>query len=97
MYQEAPSIASAWGFSAFELIEDEVEVWPDCWASFEVFEAMRTQWRVGMGGAYGLDYSVIKDILEYLGITEDKEMIFQDIRTMEAEALTCMAEGKDKK
>lgn len=50
-----------------------------------------------MGGAYGLDYSVIKDILEYLGITEDKEIIFQDIRVMEAEALTCMAEGKDKK
>lgn len=96
MYQEAPSAASAWGFSAFELIEDEVDVWEDCWNSFEVFEALRTQWRVGMGGAYGLDYSVIKDVMEFYGIEEDHPQIFADLRVMESEALTIMSEDRQK-
>ena len=30
--------------------DDPFEVWPDNWPAVSVFEAMATQWRVGLGG-----------------------------------------------
>ncbi|WP_410003797.1 DUF1799 domain-containing protein [Pseudomonas syringae] len=38
---------------------EEVEVWPDSWKAFRLFESLSTQWRTGPGGASGLDYSAI--------------------------------------
>jgi hypothetical protein len=55
-----------------------------------VFIAMQTQWRVGMGGAVGLDYSALPAVLDLEGITEGKRELFSDIRVMESAALEQM-------
>ncbi|MBK5400504.1 DUF1799 domain-containing protein [Pseudomonas sp. TH39(2020)] len=87
----------AFGFSA-EDYGDEAEVWPDTWPAFQVFEAMSTQWRTGACGATGLDYTSIRDVAGFLGLTRAQATdIFPDIRIMEAEALRVMAEQRDSK
>lgn len=51
-----------------------------------LFDAMRTQWRVAMGGAYGLDYGPLPTVMELLGIV-DKAWAFEGLRIMESAAL----------
>ncbi|HGJ5873981.1 MAG TPA: DUF1799 domain-containing protein, partial [Arsenophonus apicola] len=41
-------------------------------------------------GPTGLDYSVLSDVIDYLGINQDKGALFNDIRVMEAKALAIM-------
>ena len=41
---------------------DPIEIWPDNELSFNVFVVISTQWRVGAGGATGLDYCVLPEI-----------------------------------
>ncbi|WP_272521087.1 DUF1799 domain-containing protein [Providencia sp. PROV202] len=84
--QEAKNFERAFGFPP-DL--DDVEVVPDVWESYLVFSAMSTQWRVGMNGATGLDYSVIPNVLELLNI-KNKATVFDDLRIMEIKALELM-------
>jgi hypothetical protein len=80
------------------LPEEICEVWPDTWQAFQVFEAMSTQWRTGACGATGLDYTSIRDVAGFLGLTQGQAAdIFPDLRIMEAEALRVMAEQRDSK
>ncbi|MFI8394204.1 DUF1799 domain-containing protein [Pseudomonas sp. NPDC078863] len=73
----------------------EYEVWPDNWRAFLLFEAMSTQWRVGMGGATGLDYNALPPVASMLGMKRREiPEVFQDIRVMEAEAMLVMSESK---
>ncbi|MCW2272374.1 hypothetical protein CQ065_06755 [Pseudomonas sp. MYb187] len=82
------------GLSRADLPEEEVEVWADAWPAFRLFEAMSTQWRTGMGGPSGLDYSIIPAVASMLGIKRrDLPDIFPDLRVLEAEALAVMAES----
>lgn len=78
-------------------IEDElVEVWPDAWPAFRLFDAMGTQWRLGQGGPSGLDYTAIAPTASMLGIKRrDLTDIFPDLRVMEVEALAVMAESME--
>ncbi|MNY12971.1 hypothetical protein D3C86_1460810 [compost metagenome] len=88
---------AAWGFSFGDLEEEEIEVWADCWPGFLLFEAMSTQWRVGMGGAVGLDSQALPIVASYLELEVEKmPLAFNDVRVMEAEALKKMAAGRDK-
>jgi len=49
---------------------------------------MRTQWRVGPNGAYGLDYDTALNLMPRLGISRDNELqVLDDLRVMEAGAL----------
>jgi hypothetical protein len=81
---------AAFGFDADDF-EVEVGVWPDCWASFECFAAMQTQWRTGMSGATGLDYVALEPVMRLQGIPKaEHKSTFEDIRTMEAAALEVM-------
>lgn len=67
---------------------DDVEVWPDCMPAIRVFYMMSTQWRVGMCGPTGLEYSVVPMILKSAGIKKkDRERVFADVRIMERAAL----------
>lgn len=86
--QEAKNFERAFGFPP-DL--DDVEVVPDVWESYLVFSAMSTQWRVGMNGATGLDYSVIPNVLDLLNI-KSKATIFDDLRVMELKALELINE-----
>ena len=70
-----------------------VEIWPDNVRAFNVFQGLRTQWRVGMGGATGLDFLVVYRRMDRLGLTpEEYDRLDEDIQVMEATALTVMHE-----
>lgn len=78
-----------------DIPEEEYEVWSDNWPAFLLFEAMSTQWRVGTGGATGLDYNALPPVASMLGMKR-REIpgVFHDIRVMEAEAMLVMSESK---
>lgn len=85
---------AALGLTPNDIEEEEVEVWPDAWPAFRLFDAMGTQWRLGQGGATGLDYAAIPPTASMLGIKRrDLTEIFPDLRVMEVEALAVMAES----
>jgi hypothetical protein len=76
-------------------IDEDVEVWPDNWPVFRLFNALGTQWRTGAGGATGLDYAVVREVAALIGIKKRQiPELFPDLQVMEAEALAVMAEAK---
>lgn len=96
MYERGPTAEQlgALGLSLADVPDEEVEVWPDAWPALRLFEAMGTQWRLGQGGASGLDYAAIPSTALMLGIKR-RELpdIFPDLRILEVEALAVMAES----
>ena len=65
-----------------------VEVWPENWTAWTLFDALQTQWRAGAGGVVGLDYSVLADELHAREIPhEDHEQLRAEVRVMECAAL----------
>lgn len=83
----------AFGFSEADYAESEVDVWPDCWLSVQLFGLLGTQWRVGFSGAYGLDYAAVAAVMDMQGVEEKaRPALLDDIRIMEAEALAMMRE-----
>lgn len=81
-----------------DLTGQDCEIWPDNWPAFTVFEAMSTQWRTGACGATGMDYTSIRDVAGFLGLTRVQTTdIFPDLRIMEAEALRVMADQRGNK
>ncbi len=70
-------------------------LWQDNVASFEIFVALQTQWRIGMGGPTGLDYAAVPVVMELQQVApDDRRRIFDDVRVMEAEALRVFADGR---
>ncbi|HJE69811.1 MAG TPA: DUF1799 domain-containing protein [Pseudomonas oryzihabitans] len=86
---------AAFGFRP-EDFEEEFELWAPLEPAFAVFESMTTQWRIGMNGATGLDYSALPAVMDMLGLEgEDRSQAFRDVRVMEREALAVMAESRE--
>ncbi|WLG49107.1 DUF1799 domain-containing protein [Pseudomonas sp. FP1742] len=82
------------GLTLADIANDDVEIWPDNWPVFRLFNALGTQWRTGAGGATGLDYSVVREVAVLIGIKKRQiPEIFPDLQIMEAEALAVMAEA----
>lgn len=78
-----------------DIPDEEIEVWPDAWRAFRLFESLSTQWRTGPGGASGLDYAVIPATAQMTGMKRSElPAIFSDLRTLEVEALLVMSESK---
>ena len=75
------------------VVDSDVEVWDENWQSVSFFlEYCRTQWRVGMGGATGLDYTAVLASLRTLRFPRERSNeVFSDVRLMEAAALEEMA------
>ncbi|MGY2258114.1 DUF1799 domain-containing protein [Pseudomonas sp. SDO55104_S430] len=83
------------GLTMADIEDYDVEVWPDNWPTFRLFNALGTQWRTGAAGATGLDYSVIREVATLIGIKKRQiPELFPDLQVMEAEALAVMAEAK---
>lgn len=80
------------GFDDADLAPEEVLPYPDNAETAELFAALDTQWRAGMGGATGLDYAVIRETAALLDIEVGRER-FTELRLMEAEALSAMREA----
>lgn len=58
-----------------------------------LFSAVASQWRVGFGGAYALDFLAVDRAADWLGIARSAALL-ADIATMEAEGLRLMAERR---
>lgn len=55
---------------------------------------MRTQWRVGMSGATGLDYSALPEVWRRTKTPKrDRDAVFDDLRVIEIGALNAMNES----
>lgn len=53
---------------------------------------MRTQWRVGVAGATGLDYLALFALMDFHEVPRvERRQMLDDIQTMEAAALVQMA------
>ena len=89
--------------AAFGLVADRPAVpadepfylWPELAAGFELWTRLQTQWRVGMAGPTGLDYSGVAAVMRMLGLRPkvQRERLWQ-IQAMERAALDFWAETK---
>lgn len=85
-----------WGLTVEEATAPPVEIWPDNLAALNVFSSMVTQWRVGMAGATGLDYSAMESVLRLTGTPRaDWPDVFDDVRLMEGAVLARWAAQRD--
>lgn len=73
------------------LQSDEIEVWPENWEAYLLFDRIRTQWRVGAGGATGLDYNVLFHVMEKRKLeAEEWDEMLLCIQAIEEGALAAM-------
>lgn len=84
--------------SGDELPRDEViavEVWPENEVPMRVFRAMRTQWRIGFGGPYAMDYTVIEFVARQVGVgSRALKASFEALQVMEAAVVELIASRK---
>lgn len=70
-----------------------MRVYPDNVQAVNLFYAMRTQWRVGFGGPYGLDYNVLYQRMSRMDLTPERFIeLEQEIQACEEGALQQMQE-----
>lgn len=72
--------------------EEVIELWPDNQLAFSFFaDQCATQWRTGVNGATGLDYTAVLACIRQLRLKrEDSDQLFADVRVMERAALEAM-------
>lgn len=79
------------GFDEEDFASPTVQVWPENIEAVSVFLAMQTQWRVGMNGRTGMDYSALDAVWPLVGIRRrDRTRVFQEFRIIEIGALNEM-------
>ena len=72
----------------------KADIWPDNVTAVNVFVRMLTQWRVGFGGAYGLDYNALPIASPREFNSPEWPDILECIRVMEESALETMQRSK---
>lgn len=93
LYEPEPDLSelAAFGLTAEDYEGDAVQVWPDTAAALALFSRLGTQWRIGMAGATGLDYTAALALLARKRLDPGAEdELFEDIRVMESAALAAM-------
>lgn len=66
-----------------------MEIWPEHARAVALFQAMSTQWRVGMSGCTGLDKGVLYRRMDRMSLSpEEYDQLEQDIDVLERGALT---------
>jgi hypothetical protein len=94
MYSRTPTEEelAGTGFTVADYADDEpVEIWPENMRAINLFNTLSTQWIVGASGASGLNYVPLFHRMDRMNLGEQEyEWLFDDIRTIEAEALTAM-------
>jgi hypothetical protein len=98
MYTPAPNRAELEGLGLTLEDLDATEIYLDNLPAYNLFCYMGTQWNVGMAGATGLRYEVAHHKLDRMKLDpEEYEDRMDDLRIMEAEALTAMREAQKEK
>ncbi len=84
------------GLSESDFQDVEIDVWPENEPAYYLFLTLQTQWRVGMGGATGLDYAALPVALRMIGAVRAQwRQLMADVRVMELAALAAMAHRGD--
>jgi hypothetical protein len=77
---------------------DALYLWPENVSSWNLFQAMSTQWMVGMAGATGLSYPGVEVVMRKFRVKRcDEERIFHEIQCMERATLSAWREKTDGK
>lgn len=95
MYDSGPSDKEleAFGLTRDDIAQGEMEVWSENWLPFLIFKDLVRQWRVGMGGPTGLDYSALPFVFDLHEVKKKKRReVFAALRVMEDEALSVMVD-----
>lgn len=98
LYKKPHENLSAFGLRPEDYAEeDSIKVFPQNIQSINVFIALGTQWLVGPGGPYGLNYQTLYHKLDRdKNLSDsDKERIEEDMRVLEDAALEQMRKDKD--
>lgn len=77
---------------------DEVAyLWPCNTTAWLCWQAVQTQWRIGMGGATGLDYAAVLAHLRAIVGLQGKPLrrVFSAIQAAEAEVLQFWSESRE--
>ena len=94
LYTPGPSAEelAAIGLRPEDVADDSVvEVWEENWVPFLIFNKLRTQWRVGMNGPTGMDYSLLPMLLTMFRVKPKRESeILDSLIIMETTALNVM-------
>ena len=69
------------------------ELWEEHVPAMEMFIRCSTQWRVGMSGAVGLDYTVLFHLMDLYDI-KDKRQTFEDVQVIEAAILSMISKDQ---
>ena len=73
-------------------------LWPEHLAAFSHFVELRTQWRIGMEGPTGLDYTaVLAHLRQGGGRKKEFTRLYTEIRELECGALLAYSEMRSKK
>ena len=73
----------------------EVYLWPENLEAWQHWQAVRTQWRVGVGGATGLDYAGVRAYLDEMQ-PQDRAFVFRAICACEREVLDVWAQQRER-
>lgn len=72
-------------------------LWPDNVAAWNCWHGVQTQWRVGMGGATGLDYAGVRAFLDEQQLAGDERReVFAGIQACERATLDVWAEQRER-
>ena len=74
-------------------VDDNFYVYSQNWETVQMFLRCQTQWRVGISGIIGLDYTSVIEMIK-LYLVEDTVAMLENLQIMEASALQAL--NKDK-
>jgi hypothetical protein len=73
----------------------EAYLWPENESTWRAWQELQTQWRVGMGGATGLDYTAVRAYLDEAGLQGPARAdVWTGVRAAERETLAVWAEQR---
>ena len=72
-----------------------IPVYPANWTALQAMLAMATQWRIGMSGATGLDYSALREVMDMLEI-EGRPDTFRAVQIIERAMLAVWRETSER-
>jgi uncharacterized protein DUF1799 len=88
MYEAEASQQELDAFGFLPSDQNPFGIWPDNLTAYRVFEAMRTQWRMAMGGPTGLDYAALPEVWRRCKVPQaERDQVFDDLQVMEYAAL----------
>lgn len=69
----------------------DLEIETDNWDTVMLFLRVQTQWRIGLSGATGLDYSAVFQTMDRLKVSDPDGIVFEGLQIMECSALKSMS------